>query len=127
MSAAQSLVDTSTAGDKRRLYQRLTIASSSGDRVAAYDLLEQLLRSEEDAIFSLVAIARVGKREEVNRIAAEFDAKPFGYLTLMSVPSLCECGPPWDLELTPNFEELLNDAGLPWPPDSPINWPMKDW
>ena len=63
----------------------MTIASSSGDRVAANDLLEQFLRNQDDAIITLGAIARVGKREEVNRIAAEFDAKPFGYLTLMQV------------------------------------------
>jgi TolB-like protein len=127
VSGAQSLVDTSTVDENRRLYQRLTIAASSGDRVAAYDLLEQFLRMEEDRIISGVVLARAGKREDVNRIAAQFDAEPFGYLTLMQIPSLCECGPPWELEVTPNFERLLDDAGLPWPPDSPINWPLKDW
>jgi adenylate cyclase len=37
------------------------------------------------------------------------------------------CGAPWDLEVTPNFAKLLEDAELPWPPASPINWPLKDW
>ena len=45
----------------------------------------------------------------------------------MLIPGSCMCGAPWDLEYTPNFARLLEDAELPWPPASPINWPLKDW
>ena len=33
----------------------------------------------------------------------------------------------FDLEATPNFAKLIEDADLPWPPASPIEWPLKDW
>lgn len=36
-------------------------------------------------------------------------------------------GAPWDLEATPNLAALITDAGLDWPPASPINFPLKDW
>ena len=127
LSGAQSVVDTSTVGENRRLYQRLTITASSGDRVATYDLLEQILIKGEEPLFSFVAVARAGKRKDVNRMAAEIDARPFGHLLLGDILIVCECGAPWDLKVTPNFEQILNDADLPWPPDSPINWPLKDW
>jgi len=37
------------------------------------------------------------------------------------------CGKPFDLEATPNFARLIDDADLPWPPASPIEWPLKNW
>ena len=60
-------------------------------------------------------------------MAAAIDSDPFGYLLLMLVPPNCMCGAPFDLEVTPNFAKLLQDADLPWPPNSPIDWPLKDW
>jgi hypothetical protein len=70
---------------------------------------------------------RAGNRELANRIAAEIDAQPYGYISLMSAPSFCMCGAPWDIEVTPNFRKRIEDAGFAWPPASPIEWPLKDW
>ena len=39
----------------------------------------------------------------------------------------CACGAPFDLEATPNFAQIWNDADFPWPLESPINFPLKDW
>ena len=39
----------------------------------------------------------------------------------------CACGAPFDLEYTPNFADKLAEAGLPWPPVSPISFPLKGW
>jgi len=84
-----------------------------------------MLSSNSTGIIPGLAIR--GERDEANRRAAEIDAHPFGHLRLMLVPGACFCGAPWDLEYTPNFAKLLEDAELPWPPASPINWPLKNW
>jgi hypothetical protein len=39
----------------------------------------------------------------------------------------CMCGAPFDLDVAPNFAQLIEDAGVEWPPASPIDWPLKDW
>jgi hypothetical protein len=39
----------------------------------------------------------------------------------------CHCGAPFDLDVTPNFARMLDEAELSWPPASPIDWPLKDW
>jgi hypothetical protein len=41
--------------------------------------------------------------------------------------AICNCGAPFDLEATPNFARLIDEANLPWPPQSPIDWPLKGW
>ena len=39
----------------------------------------------------------------------------------------CGCGAPWDLEATPNFAAEVEEGDLPWPPRSPMSFPLKDW
>ena len=99
-----------------------------GDRANTTLLLDELLETQPDLPeFHVQSFAQAGLRDEANALAAYIDADPYGYLILMGVPSACMCGAPWDLEVTPNFARLLEDAELPWPPASPINWPLKDW
>ena len=31
------------------------------------------------------------------------------------------------LDATPNFAAKLNESNLPWPPASPMKFPLKDW
>jgi hypothetical protein len=81
--------------------------------------------AEADDLLVMRAIA--GDRDQANELAAEIDARPYGFLSLMNVPSECFCGAPFDLTVTPNFAMLLEEADLPWPPASPIEWPLKDW
>jgi hypothetical protein len=37
------------------------------------------------------------------------------------------CGAPWDIEVTPNVARRPNDAGIEWPPASPIDRPLRNW
>lgn len=77
--------------------------------------------------FTLQTMARIGNREEANRIAAEIDQSAYGPLPLALVTLWCTCGAPFDLEFTPNFAADISEGNLPWPPPSPIEFPLKDW
>jgi len=68
-----------------------------------------------------------GRRDEANRLAAAFDRHPQGSMALMLAVDFCLCGAPWDLEATPSFRGKLREAGMNWPPDAPIRFPLKDW
>ena len=106
----------------------MTLAAARGDVDTATVEKEIMINryAERDDIV-LNYLPRTGDRETANRIAAELDSKPFGYLSLMSVPQFCMCGAPWDIDVTPNFKKRIEDAGFEWPPGSPIEWPLKDW
>ena len=107
---------------------RLLLAAAANDEAQVATLFPEMRQLRADRLdVQLAHLARLGRRDEANRIAAEIDARPYGHTTLMSVPTECVCGPPWDIEATPNFARLLEDANLPWPPPSPVAWPMKDY
>jgi len=125
---AEARIDRDIRGENDVLRARVMLAAARGDAVATKSLLEKHFAaddSREDLWIEHFAMA--GERGIANEMAAETDSDPFGYLLLMIVPSNCMCGAPFDLEVTPNFAKLLDDANLPWPPDSPIDWPLKDW
>ncbi len=107
---------------------RFLIAAAQGDAERARLLMDEIvrLRPELKAV-QLTYFPMLGDRENANRIAAEIDALPYGYLSLMSIPVACYCGTPWDLEVTPNYARLIEEGGFDWPPASPIDWPLKDW
>jgi len=125
---AEYLLGQEEGSDEELADRRLTLAAARGDKQAVLAQKELMLREHGDRIDVLLNyLPRSGDRERVNQIAAELDALPYGYLSLMSVPSFCMCGAPWDIEVTPNFRKRLEDAGFEWPPASPIKWPLKDW
>ena len=125
---AEQVVARFVRGDFQVVAVRAMIAAANGDAALAEELASQLQKIGAQTPTGIIgALARRGARDEANRRAAEVDAHPFGHLRLMLVPNVCFCGAPWDLEFTPNFAKLLEDADLPWPPASPINWPLKDW
>ena len=68
-----------------------------------------------------------GHREEANRLAAIVDQHHFGPVTLMQITQWCACGAPFDLTATPNFAAKLEEGGLTWPPQSTMEFPLKDW
>ena len=106
----------------------LSLAAARGDLEEVEAQRERMMRQHADRPdVVLNYLPRSGDRETANRLAAELDALPYGYLALMNVPSFCMCGAPWDIEVTPNFAKRLEDAGFAWPPASPIEWPLKDW
>ncbi len=125
---AAARIDRDIRGEAPVLRAQVMLAAARGDAVATKSLLEKHFAaddSREDLWIEHFAMA--GERDIANEMAAEADSDPFGYLLLMTIPSNCMCGAPFDLEATPNFAKLLDDANLPWPPASPIDWPLKDW
>jgi hypothetical protein len=71
--------------------------------------------------------AWAGERENANRRAAQIDSQAFGSQFLLQVVLLCACGAPWEIEATPNLAARIKEAGMLWPPASPIHFPLKDW
>jgi len=125
---AEKIVEQEIVSEDALARYRLILAMARGDRVNTTLLLDELLETQPDLPeFHVQSLAQAGLRDEANALAARIDADPYGYLILMGIPGACMCGSPWDLEVTPNFARLLEDAELPWPPASPINWPLKDW
>ena len=128
LAKARSFVDQRFTDQDDEVDGRLILAAASSDEKQIQALLPQMQQHRRDRLdVQLTHFARIGDREKANQIAAEFDALPYGYLTLASVPTDCACGSPWDIEVTPNFAARLEQAGYSWPPRSPLDWPMKDW
>ena len=107
---------------------RMLLAAVRGDAAGTIELRQQIAAAEPKALdIQLLGFALAGDREGANELAASIDAHPYGYLILMQLPVSCACGAPFDIEKTPNFARLIEEADLPWPPASPISWPLKDW
>ena len=125
---AEQVIARHVRGEAAGLGLQQAVAAARGDGELARKLAARIYDLGAATSTGVIgSLARMGARDEANRRAAEVDAHPFGHLRLMLVPGACYCGAPWDLEYTPNFAKLLDDAGLSWPPASPINWPLKDW
>jgi TolB-like protein len=116
-----------TDEEDRLLLHRMTLASAKGDVVEARELRDQILQQFGTDLFGVWQHAVLGEYAQANQVAAEWDARPLGFLELLDQIGTCVCGAPFDLEVTPNFARLIGEANLPWPPPSPINWPLKDW
>ena len=111
----------------RLLLHRMTLAAAKGDAVEALELRDQVSQRFGTGSFSVWQHAVLGEHAQANQVAAEWDARPLGFLELLDQIGSCICGAPFDLEVTPNFARLIGEAKLPWPPPSPIDWPLKDW
>jgi adenylate cyclase len=125
--ADESLNNRPWSNDENR-FARSILAAAQADLDSANDYQRQYLQMHgSDDQSSLVMEAAKGNRTEANRLAGLIDRRSFGYMSLMQAIYLCMCGAPFDLESTPVFAEMLSESGLPWPPLSPINFPLKDW
>jgi hypothetical protein len=103
-------------------------SAAMGEREIAIKLSEELKKDPGSSALALpISYAWVGDRENANRLAAEIDAQPFGSQSLLILTNWCACGAPFDLEATPNYAARIQEAGMPWPPASPITFPLKDW
>ena len=104
------------------------VAAHEGDQVRTDQLFEKfMVENPADFYWGTIAAAWGGKREEANRFAALIDQHFFGPVTLTQVIQWCGCGAPFDLEVTPNFAAKIEESGLPWPPPSTMDFPLKDW
>ncbi len=129
LDAAEAIADRGMPDENMLLDLRTRIAAARGDGDEARSLIAELLETEvfqqqPSGMVSLYSLS--GQRDEANRLAAEADARPLGHLILMVLPLDCQCGAPFDLEYTPNFARLLDDAELPWPPKTLVDWPLMD-
>jgi tetratricopeptide (TPR) repeat protein len=122
---ADAIINRDIQPGERSLRLRTILAAARGDASTTTALLDQYRNASH--INQISVLARAGERELVNQKAAEADASLYGHMALATNVRICSCGAPFDLESTPNFAKLLQDADLPWPPDSPIDWPLKDW
>ncbi|NOR19539.1 MAG: hypothetical protein GQ538_05570 [Xanthomonadales bacterium] len=80
-----------------------------------------------DDMNMLIIEASLGNRQVANKYASIIDARIGGTLVLTETIRSCICGAPFDLEATPTFKKRIDEAGLNWPPLSPIDYPAKDW
>jgi len=109
------------------LYLRIMMAARQSDAELARQLTEHHDSELGRTFRSIIIRAWSGDREGANRLAAEIDKHDFGLQAMVGTVFWCACGAPWDLEATPNFAAKLNESSLPWPPASPVNYPLKDW
>jgi len=128
LETAARLVEQDVLTEEVLLRNRLALAAARGDEDQTARMLAEFIESQPDRLaVRLGLLARAGRLDEANALAATLDAERYGYLILMQPPVSCYCGAPWDISVTPNFARLLDQAGLPWPPASPIHWPLKDY
>ncbi len=125
--AAQA-IDDLLRKDDARLFSKSILAAQTGDARTARALQQEFLgKHGPNDYFSLMMAAAQGDHNEANRLAGFIDGRPFGYMTLMQAIYHCTCGAPFDRDATPVFSSMLEESNLPWPPPSPIDFPLKDW
>ncbi len=125
---ADALVERDIRRDRTITNLRLLGAAARGDKNTALLHLSEIIEtSSEINPHPITSLAVAGEEQQVNELAARLDSRKFGHLVLMMHATICRCGAPWDIAVTPNFAKLIDDANLPWPPASPIEWPLKDW
>jgi TolB-like protein len=110
------------------LAARMMLASAQGEMKKAEVLFQNFLEDPHRSLFwEMSYYAWIGDSKNANRLAAQLDARPFAGPALATTILWCSCGAPWDLTATPNFGNLITDAGFAWPPPSPIRFPLKSW
>ena len=106
---------------------RIKVEAARGDADLVRRLRQEVVDEEGEDALPMVVHAILGDRDLANKAAAKIDARPLGFLNLLDAADACKCGLPFDLEHTPNFARLVEEAEFIWPPRSPIEWPLKDW
>jgi hypothetical protein len=125
---AASMAAIDTQDQRSRLHMQTLVAAAQGNAEEARRLDAALSAGGNDnRFYAAQRAAWLGDRERANSIAAAIDAEPLGHLSLMMVTFWCACGVPFEIESAPNFAAKWKMADLPWPLESPINLPLKDW
>ena len=106
---------------------QILVAAHQGDRERSGQLLAQYNENPDGNFFDIIVNAWSGSRERANRRAAEIDEHFFGPMVLWQLANWCQCGSPWELEVTPNFAAKIKEANISWPPETPLSFPLKDW
>ena len=124
--ALQVIEDDVADVDLAHVFQ-LLVAAHQGDRETSSQLLAEYDGDRAGGFFDIMVRAWSGQKEEANRRAAEIDAHFFGPLVLWQIANWCQCGSPWEPEVTPNFTAKIEEANMTWPPKTPLTFPLKDW
>jgi tetratricopeptide (TPR) repeat protein len=124
---AETVIDTVVRDREFSQGLRVLLAANQGDLAASQRALAGFDDDFERLFIALPAYAWVGQRDDANRVAARYDAHPWGPWHLWQAAHWCGCGSPWDLEATPNFARMLEVNEVPWPPVSEGQYPLKDW
>ncbi|MDH3401727.1 MAG: hypothetical protein OEM03_12270 [Chromatiales bacterium] len=128
LDEAQAIVNNNLRSRVAIARLGVALAAARGDSAAGHARLEESAAVVPAySLDAFVARAMLGDREMTNRRASEVDARPVGYIFLLEAIYQCYCGALFDLEATPNFAAKLNEAGVQWPPPSPIKFPLKTW
>ncbi len=128
LDEAQAIVNNNLRSRVAIARLSVALAAARGDSAAGHARLEESAAVVPAySLDAFVARAMLGDREMTNRRASEVDARPVGYIFLLEAIYQCYCGALFDLEATPNFAAKLNEAGVQWPPPSPIKFPLKTW
>ena len=122
---AQDVIETEIRSADAAANFQMLIAVKRGDAVRAREIIASSLPGWDGR--GIVAAARLGDRDTANEEAALIDSRPFGYIALLQRIYFCNCGAPFDLEATPTLAKMLEESGLPWPPESIVDWPLKNW
>ena len=122
---AERFINNEIRDDIRLFNLKSKLASAKGNAEEVQRMLEAYAPEITDQDLDVIAVS--GDQEWANEVAHRIDAQPYGYLRLMTVVMTCYCGAPFDLEATPDFARRLEEAELPWPPNSPIDSPLKGW
>jgi TolB-like protein len=113
---------------ENELRSRVLKSAAMGDYELTARLYNELINDPVRNTYWISAYyAWAGERENANRRAAQIDSQAFGSQFLLQVVLLCTCGAPWEIEATPNLAARIKEAGMLWPPASPIHFPLKDW
>lgn len=110
-----------------RRVARIMVEAARGDADLVARLRQDFVGQQGETALPMIVHAMLGDRDRANQSAAEMDARPLGFLNLLDAADACKCGLPFDLEHTPNFARLVEEAELVWPPRRPIEFPLKDW
>jgi|GEM_PF-298385 len=124
---ADRVVITRLKSDLSAGTANMFIAAARGDRETTDRIYTDLQQYGDSTVWDMIHKAITGRHEMANAVAAELDKDPKNYLSFGIYTVWCACGAPFDLEYTPNFAAKIAEAGLPWPPVSPIDFPLKDW
>jgi adenylate cyclase len=123
---ALELVERYVYDQRSRMLYQFYISAAQGDADTAAAILNE--RKETfGTVFSISQLAMLGDRQGANTLAAEADTAPLGYLVLLNAIGNCFCGAVFDLEVTPVFARMIEEAEMIWPPAAAIKAPVKDW
>ena len=124
---AKTVIDTAIRDPNFAEATRVLLAARQGDRATALEELGNLRDDFEESFMGIIVYAWAGQREDVNRLAARYDAHPWGSHLLWQMTHWCACDAMFDLDVTPNFARRIQEADIEWPPRTGREFPLKDW